>query len=77
MLGNNHFPNLKLPKEIKRHNNDKRHTLHQAQVLCLLNELERNCPLLPLNPGTLDLLYVDNVGGEKNFSCLPKSHILK
>ena len=48
-----------------------------AQVLCLVNKEKRNCPLLHLNLGTLEvLLYVDDVGGVKEFSCLSKSHLL-
>lgn len=51
--------------------------LIRAQFLSLGNKQKRTCPLLPLNPGTLEaFLYVDEVGGENEFSCLPKSHLL-
>lgn len=42
-----------------------------------MNNQERNCPLLHLNLGKLEtLLYVDDVGGTKELSCLSKAHIL-
>lgn len=51
--------------------------LIRIQVLCLVNNQERHCPLLHLNLGKLEtLLYVDDVGGKKELSCLSKSHIL-
>lgn len=49
----------------------------RAQVFCPVNKQERNCPLLHLNLGTHEaLLYVDGVGGVKEFSCLSKSHLV-
>lgn len=68
---------MQLPKEAKYTLVTGDTALIRAQVFCLGNKKERSCPLLPLNPGTLEvLLYVDEVGGEKDFSCLLKSHLL-
>ena len=65
------------PKEAKDTLETGGAALIRAQVLCLVNKQERSCPLLHLNLGTLEvLLYVDEVGGEKEFSCLPKSLLL-
>lgn len=51
--------------------------LIRFQVLCLVNNQERNYLLLHLNLGKLEtLLYVDDVGGKEELSCLSKSHIL-
>lgn len=66
MLGNSHIHGCETSKEAKDTPVTGGAALIRAQVLCLVNKQERNCPLLHLNLGALEaLLYVDDVGGER------------
>ena len=41
-----------------------------------MNKQERTCPFLHMNLGTLEALYVDEVGGEKILAVFPQYHLL-
>lgn len=75
MLENSHLLGCEASEGNERHTSDRRCSPYQS--IRLVNKQERNCPFLHMNLGTLEaLLYVDKVGGEKKFSCLPQSHLL-